>query len=590
MPSIRKKSIPPVRAAAMAGAACLIVTFLGLTLFARTHELERGKFTALYQSVRSDLDLNIINQVTPPDSWLVTQTYNHPTHLDHGVALVWSPFYLLAEEVAHRTPKARREIFGLGELQVMGIARNAFFIVFVFLLLAQSCALLASGRAEMSMGPGKTVLAVLLATPVPWYLWLQPFNTEITILFLSAIFIYTLLVLSAQGAQSKRDYFLIGTFLGVATTTKVSMILLAPAVLAASSYRFSKTVSQKFDKSGGLRAVTPILIFTGGLFSVLLLLLLNHRVQFGEWILFSHFGLAQHYDYHRDLVFPMLFGWPNSLLGCSPIFIVTLATVLWKWRTQPHALKILNFTALAFVVILASKLAGLVTYPDELVSRLLVPLIPIIACQASWVWCNSGRWARGGAVILWFGCFAVNWVHIAEFMLHGELHAGSHYGRSVIGMLSEICQTAASRLTNLAELQKVLEYWPQLLAVFLFAAGMFVLVSAWFKRSWVLFLSAWLGYLLITALNLQFNFKNVQELAQSGHFKTTVVSRGGGLNHYDEILSVNDRAKKFLDSPWKEVAQAGKERFILQTLDDVEHDPIGFVRDSRNGVFRESRD
>jgi hypothetical protein len=573
-------------------AALAVLTAIALFFCVNTDESELGHRTAFYQSLVKNGDLNIINQVPPAGQWLVTRTHNHPTHVGNGIVTLWYPFYeyvrLLLPEGGPKSGMDEKLIFGLSGYQASAVLRNIFFLLLSWVLMRRFGSRQWPGEAEWLLP------RLMLATPIPWYVFFEPFRVEITALALATALSLGVLD-SLVRPPTPRRLFLLGLGIGWAYTVVSAFGIYAAPVLGWLLLRRSGALP-RLAAGFGLGLAIPI-----GLNCV------NSLLHAGTLWPASYPEVLSLVRGEGSHVISLLFG-PYSVLLSSPVYLfLFLASIaLPVLAFSPRAgrrwglpasqgdvwlLWLLPVLFLAVWVLLHRRMASIV---DEIPSRNMTYVFPILAgAFASFAEPIDNR--RSGILLaaLLLACTILNWTSIGQYVMQGAV---SHFVPQA-GVMSafggRLTATLARNWSQARELWRLVYFVP-LMA--LLAAALAFVDRAAKEENWAALAKAGgalaailvAGHAIVTGLNLLNNRANVEEMTRAGFFKASVVSEGPELDLYDEVLSILENGVAYL--PSERVAEVIRVRsaYLQKAMLEVGADPIGFRKAWLEGCVRPS--
>lgn len=549
-----------------------VIIFLSLSLFSlrfdpEVKELEYGVFSDFVTSIVRDGDLNIINQVKKDQQWLVTSTYNHPTIHDHGISVLWLPFYAYTRLL---------DVFSvdLDYDKRQGYKPTMVFAnLFYFLLIA-----IASFKAVEFFFNRKLELIdyfiITFGTPYFWYGLVHPSSADLT----SAIFPFLYLICHNACLRNveKKNWYIYGVLLAMGTITKVSLL-----------FYFILPLHYLFVKRGSwlIELKKYILPFLFGCLSIGLPYLCNEWIKYGQ-LHYSYAGIVANYY----LLYETVLG-PSGYFIVSPIYLMIIISLIMLAKNREiknrSFIIFLLFAPILKVLVESFTYAGNAEFggrhliTDYLAFLLLFPTLYFKEFKKRWI-------IRSIAIALMIYCVLMGFLYMKNIS-GGSFSWGMHYELPFQAVSSqwdkflyflERVRNGFS-FTNLLELSKyfilILLSSISLVEIYRLNISDPVLRKKILHRSTAFLLFV---YLLITGLNIVNNERNILALKSQDFFNETVVVNGPEAFHFDDnvgnMIVLLEFSGKRDDQSKVKVVELELDKYIDKVMSQIVIDPIGF--------------
>ncbi|MBK24117.1 MAG: hypothetical protein CME70_08970 [Halobacteriovorax sp.] len=545
-------------------------------------KIDKGYYQSYTQSIIEDGDYNIFNQVDPVFRWIATKTYNHVDFHDHGISVLWTPFFLYTKLL--KSFGLNPDVFLSTNYNTAQIIAGLFFGLLA-LLLSFKLIRLFWGNSRGSL---EVIIALVVGTPFLWHMLFHPANSDITVSVLPVI--STLIFLSVIEKHRKRDWFLFGAWMGFSVIAKITMgfYYLLPGVGLLMAL-----------KEKGSKGFLSVLFFILGSSLLQGAFLVNETIKFG--IPINGYLATVNSSYY--LLFETFLG-PIGYFYISPIYFLSLIGIYYYFKAGVSLSKE-NRALLGLVLILVPIVKMIVesftfAVVGDLGARHYIIDISVFILTFSFFFQDFRNSKVKLILIRASFIFCALWMCIMCIWFSYHLPQkpfvwGQDYMRNLDFLFPtlEIMSFRANLFREVGLIQSLWEtrlYYPLILIV------SFLLVHLYHARInkrvlWGVSISAWSLYLIFTGLNLMNNEKNVIAQKEQGLYKDTVIGNGMKIYLYDENVGALVDTINFFkfrgNDEFSKGAQKVLENYLLEVRHQVVVDPIGFREGLDEGNFRE---
>lgn len=177
-----------------------------------TEKMEGGTYNAYTESLLTDGDFNIMNQMPRHIAWYASPTLNYPDISSTGTAVLWAPFF----SYGHAVEKISRQS-GFAGYSAVDISQMLLSLFLTFALLLLSRQILQKTFPEQNNS--FIVFNLFFGTGLFFYFFAIPTNNDITTAVMVALlFLFTLNVL--QHKHGPLIWLFLGLFAGFLVTVK----------------------------------------------------------------------------------------------------------------------------------------------------------------------------------------------------------------------------------------------------------------------------------------------------------------------------------------------------------------------------------
>lgn len=545
---------------------------LGL-LFQERAPFEDGSYGNFTLSIIEDGDFNIINQIKDPaKNWVSTVTGNHSNYEHPAVSAYLFPFFLYQKILnlisVHNSTSLTS---GYNEAHILS---TIFYVLLGLLFLRKVFDELGIKHSRSS------ILVYALSTPFIWFTFFSSSTSNIFSLAFS-IFVLSWFCFN-RDKFSKFSYFSLGIILALGIAIRIQQFWIGGLLI----YLLVQDPSRSFRK---------VMLFLAGSIIPGSFFLLNLYIRseqilhptrvYTAWTNFGEFALH---------TLPYALWGPNGYFTLSPIYVLILGFGSWllirKWALRKFYFFLVIPPTLLFLSYssqwpLMDSLAG----RHQLDYFFLYAMVLGLALDA----------LKGiGLKLTWFAIFlAILWnirSHIAfSFVDHTDWTQWQFYYHVGLENFSQQFFSFLGHINSIEVLYSVLLYLPllMLLSLLLYKAAKLekiaISVTNWGIILWgVFFFGAF------TLMNLVFNPKNVEKYRAEGVYSNKVIAKGDAMNFYDDFTETYHKAlrwhvEKGNCEAVKRLMEIRRE-FVKTIKTEVIHDPIGFVDDLNNNIFKRS--
>lgn len=520
-----------------------------------------------------DGDLNVINQIKEENRWMVTPTYHYPALHDHGVVMLWLPFYAYTRMLEFagleiKTPE--RDAYR----STMVLANSFFFI----LLLIMSFKLFELFPAFKLSKLELTLLT--LGTPLFWYGLVHPSSSDVSSAFFPFLFLCVHFLCLKK--SSKKLWFFYGLLLSLGAVTKVSLVL-----YFALPFHF--LIQKENPWLASLKKYLPL--FLGGCFSVLIPYLANLILKYGS-IEYSYLGIVSPYNLFWEIILG-----PAGYFYVSPLYLIIIGFFIRKIYLDKEFIKknslycFLLFAAL-FKIILESN-----TYQanaDFGARHLIVDHLTFLLLFPSLYLKDSLR-----KIFLALASLATCFTLLMSFVFMEGIspEVGFEWGILYASPINAFQGQIGKYLYFLKEVfngfspDQFVYYLKYLPLIFFGSIVLRLIYSAnllkenFIERIGLFFLSS---YLLVTLINLSQANSNAKKMKAEGLFAKTIVANGPAAYYFEDNvgnLLMSLKFSKMRKDPkmYKKVQQEIRNYYEV-TEKQILIDPVNFKESMNRGT------
>ncbi|MEQ1879058.1 MAG: hypothetical protein ABL958_20630, partial [Bdellovibrionia bacterium] len=539
-------------------------------------------------------------QVFPEQAWLVSETYNFPDFRENGTTALLLPFFAYGRWLPKLETGERRWGTPVDHEDVAQALAALFFSIAAFIVAISASRFYMGGRHIWL-----SVALLVFGTPTLWYVFLEPYGTDIfsNIVLSGSLFLYLVLL---RSKFNPGWWLLLGSSLAFGAAVKVygAFYLMTIGLQIAARWFLERRARERTHQ---------LIFFSAGAALVSALFLANHFLKFGVlesqyWTLQKYYSLFNPTDFFSS-PFYIYFG-PSGWIYTSPIYAVAFASAfLWlrdRFMAKGAALKV---TALSFrfVLLFTPFFILLMTsfaMVDENIGtarRLAAQQFPfLLGLQFLFYRANAKgprRFYAAAAVAagVWGFLMIVRYAANKDIFGEGYLAPVSEWPVLAARLSSELAVGLAGVLPAASSLIG----WIPAIAV---CAGLLVFVWRSCMRGLESKRALWavlpltaapvVIYCALSISNLLLNRSNIEKLKVMGAFEKTVVGRGISIYIYDDLISVIPKFKQLAkvrgDPVLAEGAAQIERTFLADAASHVIVDPIGFRDACNKGITRPS--
>ena len=550
-----------------------LVLVLSFTSFYQTPPLEKNFYSLFAQSMVTDGDLNIINQVPEAERWLVTKTYHHPTHLDKGIVAVLMPVFLLIKASKLDLKHANYDSYDLAFILLNLFAFWASLFIANYIL------------KRNGFNRRKSLLWLSLfvfSTPLIYYTLFSPINSELIVMLLGFIFWIATLQFNETKDRPLIYYVLWGAFAATCLAFKTSMIFIMP-VLYYLLIKNSEAISSTFLKFKFNSAI--ILGFIG----IFTFILINNYLQLGFIAnLYSYLTTTSFFSLKETLFYP------NGYFVTSPFYLLLFLIPFFSIFKKATLIKISLLSLLLLIIFSAFKIPG----NDSLYGpKLFLPLTVLFLILIPSTILNKYQGIIFSIISLFM---IINLIMMTQYMQDNISTPWATYyweSSNFQNIFSRIVVNAKNTIHFSPDiLLKLTPFFP-------FALGLGILLNIFY--SWdnfraksksiiacTLLSLITFSFIIFSSLNILNAQAQVTKLKEQNFFSRSVVSHGAELYLYDEILDITNTSI-LIHERFRDTNDVAKRKEYLNSykniiLNQIDYDPIGFKQDLQNNIFRNS--
>lgn len=551
----------------------LVMLFsLGL-LFQERAPFEDGSYGNFTLSILEDADFNIINQIKDPaKNWVSTVTGNHSNYEHPAVSVYLFPFFLYQKILNSLGIHNHSSLTnGYNEAHILS---TIFYVFLGFLFLNKLLTNLDIKHSRSS------ILVYALSTPFIWFTFFSSSTSNIFSLAFS-IFVLTWFCFN-RNKFSQFSYFALGIIFSLGIAIRIQQFWIGSLLLFLLVEDPERSLRKVLYFIGG--ALIP------GSFFLTNLYLRSEQILHPTRVYTAWTSLGEFAEY----TLPYALWGPNGYLTLSPIYALILGFGSW--------LLIRKYPLRKFYVFLVVPPTALFLYyssqwplMDSFAGRhqldyfFLYALILGLGLDAVKGPIRILTWAAIMLAILWNvrSHIAFSFVDHTDwtqwqFYYHVALH---HFPRQLTSFLSN--------MNSLESLYTVLLYLPLLLLL-----ALILLRAARIKKdkislvNWGIILWGVFFFGVFTLMNLVFNPRNVEKYRAQGLYQDKLIAKGDAMNFYDDFTETYHKAlrwhveKRNCEAVRRLLEIRADYIFTIKT--EIIHDPIGFVDDLNNNIFRRS--
>lgn len=549
-----------------------------LTLFSIRYDpevmkIDKGYYQDYTQSIIEDGDFNITNQVDPKFNWIVTKTYNHPDFHDHGISVLWSPFFLYGKAL---------QLLGFNldvlESKKFNTAQIIAGYFFGFLTILLTLKLLMMFWPRFS--GGKEVIAGLaLSTPFFWHLIFHPANSDITVTIYPVISLFLFFYLMKDPEPKLWGAY--GLWMGYSVIGKITM---------GFYYLLPLYGLILLIKSEGRRHFLKCLLcFSMGTILLQSAFLLNEWIKFG--IPINGYLATVNSSYY--LLFETFFG-PIGYFYISPVYFLAVPVIFllvkskesnWKLAFILLSIPISKMIIESFTFAVVGDLGARHYIIDFVVFAIFIGYLRLkqkIAFRILMSLC-----------VLWMGLMCV-WfsynISLTPFVWGQDyLRELSFVGTEMPKMFYRI--NIFRDLSVIDVLISLSYYYPLILI------SSFILILTYKVKKipsrlmWGMAIGCSFVYLLFTGLNFVNNETNVVVQKKQGLYEKSVVGSGMSIYLYDENVGALVDTVNFFkfrgNFEFSAGAQQVLDKYLIDVRQEILVDPIGLKKTLESGGMRE---
>jgi len=563
------------------------VLFYGIFFDTFAPAMDNRVYAAYTESITTDFDLNIANNVSKDLSWLVSKTYNNPDMHDHGLTTLWSPFFIYTKFLSHFNVGPVRDVVTNNIIQAI------ITLFFSLLGIIFSKKLLDTFKTKSN--PYVPISIFALTTSFAWYSTIHHQNSDLTVFFFASLFLWACKYLF-DVKENKYNFFL-GLLWGVGLSIKISMLFYFPCIVYFFCESYGYIPKKKW--------LTPVLSFLLGLAATFSLFYTNIVLKFGFFVFGGGYKETLQLDY--SLFWEALIG-PNGYFHLAPITL--LCFLVWGYVLLKTIRKPLEATKLERFIFLAmtgpilkmflecfgffeSSEFGVRHYLLDLPLFSAVILYTIEKAKASSITIIKKYYYIPIAMLLLWSFTLYLWFwEVHERVPHQwgayYINETAFFLKSLSFYFMKIGETFKYSLETLSD------FFVYLPLTLILTFSLIHFHQSKITKKFVLILSSFIifSYTIITALNYSYNESNVAKMKTNGDFTNIVVANGIDLYLYDEILSSIGKGLRYNKVRKKKDKFKLLKSSLVNYLDTIEtqivHDPIGFTQGIKKLQLRKS--
>lgn len=495
---------------------------------------ENGVYASYTESFINDGDINIHNNVLNDDmNWMVTKTYNNPDMHDHGIIMMWSPFFLYTKMLDFFKIETR---FEYSKAQDISQTIATIFFAILGILLTRNWVYRLKPKTQRIRN---VIAAVIIATPFLWYALFHPRNSDLSAFAFASFWLVACDVLLRR--TKNMEWLLMGFLLAIGYTIKVTMLFY---LLLVGFYLLNYSKSQKWQKKLSL-----FISFAIGTLSVLGFFFINQYLKFGMVpLLGTYFETTQ---FSHNIAQELLFG-PNGYLYLCPfmflilfIFVHYLILIIRReLLTEAEKLSLVLFTAIP--IKLTIEAFGFCESTDFGPRHYIIDFPVMVLLLHNYyerIEERSKKYLFGLktaiAISIAWSFLMYLWINIVSE--RQPYQWGAYYINEIFFIeksLQIYIQKIATTFSGFAYyLINFLPYTPIVLLC-AYLINKILSVKLWSEIALKIVISYFIFfYALVTFSNLKNNQKNVNIIKEQGGFRQVLVADGFELYLYDELIS-----------------------------------------------------
>jgi hypothetical protein len=547
--------------------------------------LENGIYASQVRSVIEDGDLNIVNQAPPEQRWMVSKTYNTPDFRENGSTALWLPFFVYG----HLLPE-----LNLGS-RFRGSAVNHFDVALALatLFYALAAAIFSLWIMGFYLGERRAWISLALltlGTPMLWYVFFEPYGTDLSSNFVLSGSIFLYLILLESKTQNASWWALLGATLAFGSSVKVYGAFYMIAIGLQVVLRWWMEGKKKEHARAAVFLSSSMVL-------VLLLHFSNHYLKFGT-LTSQYWELQKYFAMFSSILsspFHIYFG-PSGWIFTSPIYLLAFVGMGY-WVSEMFSSKTpLKNTLLSVRSLLVIVPVGILLLTSfEMIDENYGTARRLAAQQVAFLLglqflltkteSRKFRWVLPSAIVAaaW-GLFMT-----VRYASSKDIWGDSYWMSSALRI--DIYRPMKGAIFAFPSVMMGLISW---LPAVLISAG--IIVFVWRQKSIraaipVLGIPVFL-FVVISLLNFFLNASNVRKLQSEGFFASTVVANGMTAFIYDDLVSVIPKFKRLgqirNDRSMLEDAETVSKTLCREIAGHILVDPIGFNEDCARGILRPS--
>lgn len=554
------------------GLVASICLFFFLKVDPSSISVEKNIYDYYSESITTDFDLNVINQVPVKERWQITKSGNYPDVHSNGIVSFWYPFFIFKQSITQN--------FGTSLDQLLGIfvARSfatVFFGCLSLIFLYRISHNISQIDSDFKVHNFSTIF-FFLGVSFFWYLLYQPGNADVTSLFWG-----TMELLFFQELLKKRNtiqFLFFGLMLGIGLSLKVDhfFYLLLPLCLFIKDYQNSLSHKKIFSR---------LIVFCLGYGVILALILLNDFIKYG----FLGYGYADVVSFEYYLIWENLF-YPSGFINNNPIYLFSLFGLLIYSLKKDKKIELVFIGLVPLFSLSIESMARL--HQESYGGRHWIAYLPSFFVFYTYFinyskkWLNKA-WKQSFFYMTIFLCIIQNFIKLNFYLLsYDKFYFGVSQYYDLGNFLQQLgIKEILAKIVFLPSLTFKFDYFLVLVLIcllFLVIAYFFVVIK---KQSLSFFLNKLVLYFvciyfIVTGLNIANNENNYLIFKETGALKRAIVGNGPHIYALYENLGTTERAIRFyeINNSEEKVAFFTKVRkeYISLASKEILIDPIGF--------------
>ncbi|MBY0552892.1 hypothetical protein K2P97_00070 [bacterium] len=535
---------------------------------ARRFKSERNVFAFYSESIVKDFDLNIINQVDPDMTWMVTKTYNHPDLRENGIfSLNWPVF-----SIANNLQKAGIDFASLNKITIFDAAQSicnllAIMIFFIFILT----------RNDYRNITKRHKFFLLLATyfGVPLFFYSIVSYTAIET-FAMALLALAFFLTNDLTNNTKKIYsfFLLGALWGVACVIKTHC-----------SYFLIYFIGYQV-LANGKESIKPIFLFALGATIPFSLNVANQVIQWGFYNNYHAYLMENYFKYINNSFNPLIFFGRNGYFATSPLTLIYMIIPAFLLVNSSYKKQVISFYLMIFIMLILNSFRPI--QEEEFGARVLMVYL-VFFIHFLFLFFQKFISKSKIVISMVFVAALVNLYQALSYLLYGD----KFYSMPFFEVSSFKEKMFKLIYLNLNTIQtfSVLDILKLSLLVALTLLALFLLTKV-IKSLRSAAICIVLSYALGSVFNFYYNSENVEQLKQKSFFTQSVVAGGLSLYCYDDLVSAFPKFIYFSNTGILSKSEteilAVKEKYRNQIIDEILVDPIGFRSQLEKNIWRKT--
>jgi hypothetical protein len=523
----------------------------------RFEPTENGIYQHLYNSITTDFDFNVFNQIQEPaEKWLVTKAYNHP---DHRLA-----FTSLLNFIPNLLSKVVLAILPIAS------ALKTSYLSYLFLSLITALQLFKMSIEFKNTDYFKAFFYTCLCSVGIHYLLLDPGEINFASTSFNTLLFLQIFFTSSEKEREKGSLDMALFYFPLAL-----YILIRPeAIFWATAIGLHELLTKNKRRI--------YLCFTA-IFIPLLITVITTDIQLGSKKTLNPIVDFSSFDY-----FGVLLG-DCGLFIMQPIFLLSIIGLMIGLKDQSSLVRRASIFSIVIILMKVTLISSMRSSTiDTFIGRNYMGEIPLWSFGILILLRKYRNWT----LILIGVALLVNFFHINliiyDWMTDDRLVYTSSKNYSFISLAPEVFKKVGS-LYHYRFITWDANYYWDILKISTLSA---VLITAIQKIITLKRFMSFITALAITffVLNLSFNKQNVDKMKNKGVFSQVVVGKGD-LLYYDEVLDYIHKMEthgEVYDPQEKKKAEEFRRSYIKSTIKDIILDPIGLQRDLENNNIRKS--